>query len=379
MAKGSIRKRGNKYQITVDVGVDPTTGERKRHYETLPTHADAERKLAEIIRQVEAGTYIKETDKTVHEFLTEWLDLTRRQLRPTTEYVYRSYIKLLEPFLPKIKAKDLNKRQAESIISSLADRYKPSTVTVCRRLLSTAFNRGIEWEIIVKNPFKGIRIKQERKEYVVWTPEQVATFLDAVRYSCEHNNGNWSYYVAFCIAIHAGMRKSEILGLRWSNVDLANKQIYVKESIHELYGKGAKHVDDPKSKAGRRTIIIDDTLATELERHKSRQQKEEVATPLPPNDYIITTSQLKPIHPRNLTAVMYRIITAENLPRLRFHDLRHTHASLLLSAGVSPKVIQERLGHSNIQTTMNIYSHVLPSLQQEAADKIGEMLSLADR
>jgi integrase len=381
LAKGSITKRGNKYQITVDIGKDPLTGKRRRHYETFNTKKEAETALAEIVAKINKGQYVDETDQTIYEFLSEWLDINSIHLRPNTEYVYRNYLKLLKPHLPQIKAKDLTKRQAEALITNLLKHYKPSTVAVCKRLLSTAFNKGVEWEIIAKNPFKGLRIPQEKKEYTVWTPEQINEFLSAVREKCENSNGNWSYYTAFMIAVHTGMRKSEILALRWQNIDFENRLIYVKESIHELYNQGKKFVGQPKSKSSNRAIAISDDLIHELIRQYNRQlnaaTKKGTELPHPPNDYVITTADFKPIHQRNLTRVMYNVIEENKLPRIRFHDLRHTHASLLLSNGISPKVIQERLGHSKIDITMNTYSHVFPSMQQEAADKIGRLLNMS--
>lgn len=375
MAKGSIRKRGNKYQLTVDTGVDEKTGKRRRHYSTYRTESDAQRALVKIIEEVEKGTYVKETNETVYDFLAEWFATSRRHLRPTTAYVYERYLSLMESYLPAIKAKDLKKKQAEEIINALLNDYAPSTVAYCRRLLSTAFNRGVDWEVIVKNPFKSIPIKQPKREYTVWTPEQIQQFMATVQQSCESRRGNWSYYVAFMLALHAGMRKSEILGLRWSNVDIANRMIYVREGMHQMHGTGEKYISEPKSLASNRAIWIDDIIADELCRHLERQKEKRAELPLPPNDYVITTNEFNPIHPRNLTQALFRAIQSAELPRLRFHDLRHTHASLLLSTGISPKVTQERLGHARIETTMNTYSHVFPSMQQEAADKIGELLS----
>jgi integrase len=373
VAKGSIRQRGNKYQITFDIGIDPATGKRRRHYASFTNERDAQLALAQISAQIDNGTYIDETTDTVQAFVADWLAKTSRHLRPNTLYVYQRYLALLEPFLPKMKAKDLRKVHVEELFNALLERYKPSTVAVCKRLLSTAFARGVEWELITKNPFKGVSIPQEKSDYVVWTPAEANRFLDAARYSCEYNGGNWSYYLAYVIAIRTGMRKSEILGLRWSNVDIDNRAIYVRESLHELYGKGEKYVGGPKSKAGLRVITIDDELADELRRHAKRGP---TLPPAPPNDYVITTIDgQRPIHPRNLTKAMVKIIDAEKLQRLRFHDLRHTHASLLLSTGISPKIIQERLGHAKLSTTMDTYSHVLPSMQREAADKISELLS----
>jgi integrase len=374
MAKGNIRKRGAKFQVTVDTGVDERTGKRRRHYSTHKTEAEAQRTLADILDQLERGTYIRETTETIYDYLQEWFKLTRRHYRPNTAYTYERYLEMIKPFLPDIKAKDLKKLQAEEIINALLERYKPSTVRYCKRILSTAFKRGVEWEKIAKNPFQGISIKEPHRDYTIWTPEEIHRFMDAVRTRCEKHNGNWSYYVAFMLALHCGMRKSEILGLRWANVDLERRQIYVRESIHQDYTTGEKYVSEPKSKAGNRTVWIDETVADELRLHRDRLQD----LPPAPKDYVCCTKEYKPIYPRNLTQSLFRTIKAEELPQLRFHDLRHTHASLLLSAGISPKVTQERLGHARIETTMNTYSHVLPSMQAEAADKIGELLAPKD-
>jgi integrase len=365
MRKGSIRKRGAKYQLTVDTGVDESTGKRRRHYSTYQTEEEAERALADITAQIERGTYIKETNDSVEAFLDEWFRVSRRHYRTNTAYVYERYLEMLRPMLPKIKAKDMKRLHAEELINRLLEKYKPSTVRYCKRLLSTAFKRGVDWEIIGKNPFTGVKITGGDRDYTIWTPEEAHQFMVAVQRQAR----NPSYYIAFLLALSCGMRKSEILGLRWENVDIDRRLIYVKESLHQDYTTGERYLSEPKSRAGNRAIWLDDMTADELRKHKEARPQL-----VPPKDFVCSTFDYNTLHQRNVTQVLYRIIKAEGLPRLRFHDLRHTHASLLLSTGISPKVTQERLGHARIETTMNTYSHVLPSLQQEAADKIGELL-----
>ena len=365
MRKGSIRKRGDRYQVTVDTGIDEATGKRRRHYSSHKTKEEAERTLAEITMQVSKGTYVKETSHSVEQFIEEWFRVSRRHYRENTAYVYERYIELLRPYFPKIKAKDMKKLHAEEIINRLLERYKPSTVRYCKRLLSTAFARGVTWEVLAKNPFQGIKVAEEPRNYTIWSPEEVHRFMFAARENCK----NPSYFIAFLLALSCGMRQSEILGLRWENVDLENRLLYVKEGLHRNYKNSTKFLSQPKSRSGNRAIWLDDVTVDELTQHK------EARPPMaPPNDFVCCTHDHKTLHHRNLTQVLHRIVNANELPRLRFHDLRHTHASLLLSTGISPKVTQERLGHARIETTMNTYSHVLPSLQKEAADKIGEIL-----
>ncbi|MEH6941614.1 tyrosine-type recombinase/integrase [Bacillus sp. JJ722] len=378
MAKGSIRRRGTRYQITVDVGIDEFTGKRKRHYESFDSEKEAMIALEDIKRKVDAGTYLKETDDTFEEFMRNWFSSNKRMLRQNTLYTYERYLNILYPYLPVINAKEVTKAHAESILEKLSEKYKSSTVAVFRRLMSTAFNYYIRKEVVAKNPFHGIRVKRETRNYTIWKPEQVATFLEHMRTRGANRHGNRAYYMAFQIALRTGMRKSEILGLRWQNVSLDDGMIFVRETLHQTNSNGEKFVAPTKSKAGMRSVAIDKTLVEELRNYREYQldqAREKDAEQLiqAPNDYVITTVDFNTMHPRNLTSILFKAIKETGLPRLRFHDLRHTHASLLLANGISAKVIQERLGHARIETTINTYSHLFPSMQVEAARKIDEL------
>jgi integrase len=375
MAKGNIRKRGNKYQITVDIGKDPVTGKRKRHYSTYDSKQEAEAAINEILppsdnKEVEVRSSDNSDNPLVIDFLHEWLSITSRNLSPNTEYVYRKYIKTLEPYFANVRVNNIRRKRADIIINELLKKYKPSTVNKCRRLLATAFNRGVEWEEIEKNPFKGIRIRQEYREYTVWNPDDIERFLKFAKERSKTHTGNPSFFVAYMLAIHTGMRKSEILGLRWENVNLDERVISVKEAIHDLYGEGKKYTGHTKTRASRRLIAMPETLVQVLREHKTYLDSIDPAKV----NYVVSTKKLGPIHQRNLTAAMQEIIKTADLPRIRFHDLRHTHASLLLANGVNAKVIQERLGHSRIDTTLNTYSHVFPSQQREAADLFDSLM-----
>ena len=310
--------------------------------------------------------------------MQKWFEANRRMLRQNTIYTYERYLKLLYPYLPKIKAKDVTRKHAETILTKLSVYYKPSTVLVFRRLMSTAFNYWIRKEVVAKNPFHGVSVKRETRNYTIWKPDQVTKFLNHMRTRGIKRHANKSYYMAFQIALRTGMRKSEILGLRWQNVDLDGGIIFIRETLHQTNVNGEKFIAPTKSKAGHRSIAIDKTLVNELRIFRAEQTRlahEKGAEQLTqaPNDYVITTADFKTMHPRNLTSILYKAIVETELPRLRFHDLRHTHASLLLANGISAKVIQERLGHARIETTINTYSHLFPSMQVEAANKVDEL------
>lgn len=354
MRKGHIKERNGRFQITLDLGTDPATKKRKRHYSTHSSRQEAEDALAYLLDL--------SSQQTINDFLDEWLKLTSNNLSANTVYVYGRYLKMLKDYLPLIDYRKIRRKQAEQIISELLQQYKPGTVAVMRRLLSTAYNRAIAWEETEFNPFKGVRIKSEHVEREVWTPEQVATFLSAAK----ERHGNPSYYVAYMIALYTGMRKSEILGLRWKNVDLEGGNIAVKEAIHNDYDKGGKFVSGTKTRASRRNIAMPGELIAVLKEHRVHLGEKA--------EYVIVTNKLTPINQRNLTKAMYELIRKVGLPPIRFHDFRHTHASILLANGVNVKVIQERLGHSRISTTLDTYSHVFPSQQREAADLFDRLM-----
>ncbi|QHA36880.1 tyrosine-type recombinase/integrase [Rossellomorea marisflavi] len=335
MRKGHIKELNGRFQITLDLGTDPATKKRKRHYSTHSSRQEAKDALAYLLDP--SG------QQTVNDFLDEWLSLTTNNLSSNTVYVYGRYLKMLKDYFPLIDYRKIRRKQAEKIISELLRKYKPGTVAVMRRLLSTAYNRAIAWEETDFNPFKGIRIKAEHVEREVWTPGQVAAFLSAAK----ERQGNPSYYVAYMIALYTG-------------------SIAVKEEIHNDYDKGGKFVSGTKTRASRRNIAMPGELIAVLNTHRERLGEEA--------EYVIVTNKLTPINQRNLTKAMYEIIRNVGHPPIRFHDFRHTHASILLANGVNVKVIQERLGHSRISTTLDTYSHVFPSQQREAADLLNSII-----
>jgi integrase len=168
---------------------------------------------------------------------------------------------------------------------------------------------------------------------------------------------------------------NEILGLKWSNIDFEQKSLSVTQQLKRING-GYEISDDLKTNSSYRTISLDDETLAQLRKQKLQQSKERLATgsEYQDQDLVIATSLGNFVLPSNLNRTYWNLIRGVGIKRIRFHDLRHTHATLLLKEGVHPKIVQERLGHSNITVTLDRYTHALPNLQKEAAEKIGSSI-----
>jgi integrase len=187
------------------------------------------------------------------------------------------------------------------------------------------------------------------------------------------------FYTLFHLAITTGLRMGELLGLKWSDLDWTSHSLHIQRQLQRMTGKGLVFTE-PKSQAGRRVIVLGKSTIEVLRVHYNRQFKERESALEGWNkeDTIFISTSGTPLDPRNVFREYKETLEKAGCPEIRFHDLRHTAASLMLQQNVHPKVVQERLGHSDISLTLNTYSHVMPGMQQDAADKIDELLTLVD-
>lgn len=244
----------------------------------------------------------------------------------------------------------------------------PRTVRYIHSVIFEALKHAVKWQIVPRNVAEAVEPpRPARQEMQVLTEDQVRKFLATVQ--------DDRFYAAYLLAITTGMRRGEILGLRWQDVDLKQgvvsiNQILVRTSSHGLVFQA------PKTDRSRRTIAISPTVVQALRQQKKRQAEEKLIFGPDYTDtgLVFTMPEGHCVEPRNLTRQFELRLKKAGLPRVRFHDLRHTHATLLLQKEVHPKVVAERLGHSNINITLDTYSHVIPGMQREAARKIDEAL-----
>ena len=198
-------------------------------------------------------------------------------------------------------------------------------------------------------------------------PEEISRFLDAARET--------PYYVFYCALLYTGLRRGEALALRWRNVDLLGSELQVVETAFKL-GDGTYVVKEPKTPHSCRPVSLPPSLTLLLREYRADQQKysEELGKRLRDDDFVFSCTDGSPLDPNTVTRTFSKITKKAGLPHVRLHDLRHAHATLMLKAGVHPKIVSERLGHANIGITLDTYSHVLPGLQEAAAERFDKLL-----
>lgn len=373
--KGYFRKRGSKWSFSIDVGRDPETGKRKQKTVSgFKTKKEAEKACAEMILQIEKGSFIQPSDQTISEFLQEWFEsVAKQKFQVTTLDNYRRSINgRINPVLGHIKMSELKPVQIQKFYSQLAtEGLSARYITVIHAILRSALSTAKKWELISKNVMDDVEApKVRRRENKTWTLEEAKVFLLFAK------DGLSYYYIAYMLAVYTGMRRGEVLGLRWSDVDFNSNKISIRQTLSYVSNQGLVF-QEAKTSSSHRQISIPDYVIQELKRHKAIQNqfKLQLGSQYNDLDLVAAMETGAPIHPRNLTTHFNRTIKRANVSKIRFHDLRHTHATIMLQLGEHPKVVSERLGHSNIQMTMNVYSHVTPDMQKDAASRFEQAMN----
>ena len=316
--------------------------------------------LTEQRSKIKKGTYVTDESLKLGDFLTSYMENTAiHTLRPGTYQTNEIYVrKHINPELGNIKLVSLQPDHLQKFYTlKLEEGLSKRTVQYFHSILHKALKQAQRWGKIAVNPADLVDPpRPERKIPVIWSPEDVRVFLDAVK---DHR-----YYPIYVTAIYTGMRQAELMGIHKSDVSLEKAVIYVKHQVQLIKGKGLT-VTDVKTEKSRRPVTLPPFALNVL-----KEQLKSVESGL-----IFTTSTGKPISARNLYRHFKETIAKLGLPDIRFHDLRHSHASWLFHAGTHPKVVQERLGHSSVSFTLDIYAHSIPNLQDEAALKIKDILS----
>ena len=380
--KGHIRERSpGRWAIVLDVGeIDPRTGRKKRKWHSFAgTKRQAQAECARLITALKSGDYVEPSKQTVAEFFEEWLTFIKPSVSPKTHERYAEICRNgLGPLigtetLSKLKTSKIDMALTEALTTprSTGKPLAPRTVHHYRRVLIKALGLAVTWERLSRNPATATTPpKVEKKQVLAYSAAQTAQLIEAMRDTRLH--------IPVLLAVMCGLRRGEILALRWRHIDLGDNRrlISVVESAEQT--KEGVRYKEPKS--GRaRTVSLSTTVLAELKAHRARQAEEQLRLGIRPDESSFVVAQIdgKPLQPRSLTHEWMRLIQKTTLPRIRFHDLRHTHATQLLSAGVHPKVASERLGHSTIGITLDLYSHVMPGMQADAAEQVDAALQAA--
>lgn len=379
--RGCIVKRGSKsWAVVVYLGRDPQTGKDRQKWFSHPTRREAEQHLAQMLNQLHAGGTIPNTKKRLGDWLEEWLRGHAPHLQATTEKSYRETIE--NHLAPELGHVPINRLAPQAIrdyqTKKLAAGLSPTSVRYHRMLLRGALQQAVRDGLMARNPADLVKPPAKRRcEVPILDEEWVKLFLGEAKRS----SPNYRLYLA---AITTGMREGELLGLRWQDVDLTLGVAAVQQTYYKLWGnkktgrKPQMLFKQPKTAKSRRTVDLPAMLIEELRQLRSEQAKRRrlqgsgYAADL---DLVFCLDDGRPLHVGNFTRRDFqKVLERAKLPRVRFHDLRHGHATLLLQQGVHPKVVQERLGHSTISTTLDTYSHVVPGMQRQAVARLEALL-----
>ena len=350
-------------------------GKRKQQWVAVQgTRKQAETKLTELLAQADSGGYIKRTKRTAGDFLGQWLDTYASiQVRPTTYRRYEQIIrKHLVPTLGEIPLASLDSERLRAAYQAWeTSGLSSTTVLQHHRILSQALSHGVKWGLLARNVAKEVdapKVAFHAPKFL--DPGDIHRLLEAFAGS--------PYLPVIQLAVFTGMRRSELLGLRWSDVDLLYGTVSVVQVMHRL--KGGKSIFlAPKTRRGKRLISLGPAAVLALRAHRERVEAdcELLGVGLEQERLVFSYADGGPFLPNRLTQVFAAKVRGMGLTRVRFHDLRHSHASLMLKQGVHPKVVQERLGHATIAITLDVYSHVTPALQEQAAHRFEEGLEIA--
>jgi integrase len=369
VARGSVRKRGSTWTVVVDVGPDPVTGRRRQKSKGgYRTRKAAETALRELSAAVDARQYVDRSTTTVGEYLDEWLEVVQPRLRPTSWNSYRQAVVHVQGRIGAVPLQALVPLEVENLYKELlatrgrqgrplSSKTVRGVHVVLRKALADAERRGL----VVRNAAAAAKPPVPSKhEHTTWTAEQLARFLRSLE--------GERLAAAFVLLATTGMRRGEALGLRWSDVDFDADRVSIVQTITTVRDKMV--ISPPKTARSRRLVSLDPETVAALRDHRRRQSEERLRAgeSWSGNGTFVFTNEIgEPVHPSALSRLFVSYMRRAGLPAIRLHDLRHTYATVALGAGVHPKIVSERLGHATIAVTLDLYSHVTPAIDAEAA------------
>ena len=372
--KGSIRERSpGRWAIIID---DPNSGTRKRRWHSFKgTKRQAQIECARLISEMQSGSYLAPEKTTFAEFAERWLTHVKSQVSPKSherysEIMRKNVVPLIGAVvLTKLKPAVISEAYAKALESGRRNGtggLSPRTVHHMHRLIRQSLAQAVKWELLTRNPADAVDPPRvERTAMNTYSLPQTGELIDAMR--------GTRLFVPTLLAVLLGMRRGEIAALRWKAVDLDTGQLAVIESAEQM--NGTVRLKPPKN--GRsRTVALAMTITEELRAHRAAQAQEllKLGVRLTEDHFVCTHADGRMMQPTWITHEWIALISETDLPRIRFHDLRHAHATHMLAGGIHPKIASERLGHSKVGITLDLYSHVMPGMQENAAAQIDAAL-----
>ncbi len=372
VAAGSVFKRSGGWAFRIDAGFHPETGKRRQVLrQGFSTKKRAQLALNDLASASARGQVVNRSTISVKDYLTEWLATTRSKLRPTTHHSYAMSVDRIVAHLGPYQLQSLTPLQIERFYTQQLEtgsrdggRLSPKTVRNTHVVLRKALADAERLELVPRNAAAAARPPAPaRRDMNTWSSDDLGTFLaaiDDVRYS-----------IGFRLLAATGMRRGEVLGLRWRDVDLDSARLAVAHTIttvgHDIV------MGPPKTPRSRRNVDLDRRTVAALREHRKAQRERRLSAGPAwdgKHDLVVCDELGQPVHPDSFSREFERCARSFGLPKIRLHDLRHTHATLALKAGVHPKVVSERLGHATISVTLDLYTEVIPSIAKDAAEVI---------
>ena len=374
MATGSIREiqtqKGVHYQVTIECGYDELTGKRIRVYKNVKGgKREAKQVMHAMITEVEQGKLTQKNNKTVGTWMDEWLTNYLPNIEETTRIGYKTKIRCyIKPALGDIRIQALRTEHVQQMINDMMMKgLSPKNIRDTFNNLNAAMKKAVKLRLIPYNPCEAAELPKLKKYRAdVYSPEMIHQLLEKAT--------DTDMYLPIFLLVMVGLRRGELLALRWSDIDFENNILSVRHNL--VNGENGYIIKAPKSEAGVRNIHLGGDVMSVLKTARMGYMKARLSygAGFQDLDFVICQEDGSPYHPDSMSQKWRRFLAANNLPKIRLHDLRHSNATALIQAGVSPKVVQQRLGHSDVNITLNTYTHVLPQMDMEAAEKLDELV-----
>lgn len=377
--RGHIKQRGDSWSVIVELPKDINTGKRKQKWYTFHgTKKEAEKFLTQKLRELDTGLLIDTKKMRYSEYLDYWKEKTFGNLEVTTKEGYIQKIdKHIKPYLGNIYLEDIKPLHLQNFYDKLLLEGRKDgkgglanrTVLSIHRIIYSSLKQAVKWQLLIRNVTDCVeppRAKKYKASYL--TDKQTEKLLEVAKTS--------DIYIPIAIAVYTGARRGEILGLNWDNVDFEKKYIKIIDNLCAT--NNGLIIKQPKNNSSIRTIAISDNLIKILKKHKIKQLENKMllGQKYQDNNMVCCYSDGQLFNPKRFSAKFHKLLKDNDLPLIRFHDLRHSHASLLIKIGIKEKEISERLGHSNIGTTIDLYAHLYEEVNRQVADKFDKLIKV---
>lgn len=369
-------KRGITWQFTVELPRDPLTGKRRQKLLTARTKREVEDLAGQLYGSIAngglAGADVKKT--TISQYLTRWLASMAQSVRPSTHARYADMVRMhVVPLIGNIQLGKLSPLDIQQVYAAgLGNGLSTTTVRMLHGILHKALRQAVRWGLLTRNVTEMVDVpRKATREYVTWNQKQVAAFLAV------SDTHEWAAF--WRLALITGARRGELLGIKWHDLDLQQGKLTFQRTL--IRAEDGKLIfGSQKTASSKRTVDLPQSVVERLQTHRKQQIAARLAMGSAYNstlDLVFANAIGEPIHPNSLIGQFKRLTAKADVPAIRFHDMRHTVATLLMGQGVSPKVVQQILGHSDVAMTLRIYSHVSPQMQRAATEQLDKLIDNA--